>query len=416
MCTIVDEKFTQAMSDDERESITIEQRVVNQSDLDALTCSICLSLMTSPVKQCISGHLGCQSCLEKVSTCPQCRVPISNGGLSRSLITDHMLSSLRIHCENQFRYDNEQKKWVKDEKGCPKITTVATSDTHKLTCKFNLLQCENQGCDEQVLKKDMDSHLEQCKHQQEFRCPFNVCQYTGKRKELDQHILNDIAVHISNNNYEMDCQIELLNKTCAESIESLKVSNNKIEILKQKIKSLEITNESQNQLIKSQIESLQQQFKSLETSNGYVDQKVWKCKEKTKEMIKHTTVHSEWVIENFGKKYKSKTDEYSDDFKMGGFDWYICLSLENDGQVGFYVFLHNNPGKLVKTTFTLQVSLPRSQSHIQQFTNIYDHEDSGAGYYLDSETYLKEIQDTDCVTVQFKGFVAKVSDDPDIKK
>ncbi|EGG22015.1 hypothetical protein DFA_01904 [Cavenderia fasciculata] len=237
----------------DRETITIEQRVANQSDLDALTCAICLSLMTSPIKQCVSGHLGCGSCLEKVSTCPQCRVSISNGGLSRSLITDHMLSHLRvnnqivlikglyspiIHCVNYFKYNQDSKKWVKDARGCQEIVTVATSDDHELTCKYNLLKCQHQGCNEEVLKDDMTSHLAQCKHQpkEKISCPFgtDICKFIGTKKEVDQHILNSISDHIESNNQKMDDKIKALEKKFSESMESIKKSNT--EYVDQKIK------------------------------------------------------------------------------------------------------------------------------------------------------------------------------------
>ncbi|EGG22021.1 hypothetical protein DFA_01910 [Cavenderia fasciculata] len=384
-----DEEEEEDNDDDLESQLSIEQRVVNQSDLDALTCPICLSLMTSPVKQCVSGHLGCESCLEKVAEttgrCPQCRIRISKGKLSRSLLADQMLSSLKvgilsvvgsmdIHCENQFRYNKETDKWEKDENGCQEITTVATSDDHMKTCKYNLL-----------------------------KCPFgeDFCDFTGTKEEVDKHILSELSDHIAGNHQYMNCQIESLKQQFNESIESFK--------------------ESYNQQMNTQIQLLQQQIKSIEFTNVYTDEKLRKYKEKTKEMIKHTpAVQFEWVIENFGEKYKSKTDQESDDFKMGGFDWYIASYMDSNeddtGQLGFYVHLHNNPGKLVKMCFTLEVVFSCSQSYSEQLTYIYDHTDTGSGFDRDPEIYLKGIQDNDSVTVQFKGFVSSIKDDPDFKK
>ncbi|EGG22029.1 hypothetical protein DFA_01918 [Cavenderia fasciculata] len=204
------------MSNNPREALSIEQRVANQSDLDALTCPICLSLMTAPIKQCLSGHLGCESCLDRVArstgTCPQCRTPISNGRLSRSLLADHMLSSLRVHCVNQFKYSQESKKWEKDARGCQEITTVATSNDHKTICRYNLLKCGHQGCDVEVLKDDMPGHRAQCKYQsrEKISCPFgtDVCAYTGTKTEVDQHILGSLSNHIKANNQRVDEKIK----------------------------------------------------------------------------------------------------------------------------------------------------------------------------------------------------------------
>ncbi|EGG22023.1 hypothetical protein DFA_01912 [Cavenderia fasciculata] len=134
-----------------RAELSIKQRVASQSELDALTCPICRFLMTAPVKQ---------SSSETTGTCPQCRIPISNGGLSNLLLADHYLSHLRVDSlVNQFRYNQENKEWEKDARGCQEIVTVEISKDHKLICKFNPVKCKHQGCDVEVLKEDMDSHL-----------------------------------------------------------------------------------------------------------------------------------------------------------------------------------------------------------------------------------------------------------------
>ncbi|EGG22020.1 hypothetical protein DFA_01909 [Cavenderia fasciculata] len=396
----------------ERESLSIEERVANQSDLDTLTCSICLSLITAPVKQCVSGHLGCEACLDHVAkttgTCPQCRTPILNGGLSRSLVAAHMLASIKIHCENQFRYSNEQKKWVKDARGCQEIVTVETSNDHKLICKYNLLKCPHQGCNVEVLKDDMTSHLVQCKYQsrEKISCPFgtDICKFIGTKTEIDQHILNQLSDHLQVNNQRIDDKFNSLQQEFTKSIESIKESYNQ-----------------QSDSLESQMQSLKQTFQSkLDRYKNSImidtDEKFRKYKDKTNEMIKHTTVHSEWVIENFGEKYKSKADQDSDDFKMGGFDWYISSYMDSEdddtGQLGFYVFLHNNPGKLVKMCFTLEVVFSRSQRYSQRVTGFYNYQGIGKGYDIDPKPYLKGLQDNDSVTVRFKGFVASINDDP----
>ncbi|EGG22017.1 hypothetical protein DFA_01906 [Cavenderia fasciculata] len=210
------------------EALTIEQRVACQSDIDVLTCSICLSLMTAPVKQCTVGHNGCGSCMDEVAstigTCPQCRIPISNGRLLRSTDVNKILLSLKIHCVNHFIYDRESNKWEKNSKGCPVITTVEKSDNHQSTCKYNLVKCPFQGCNVNLFENEMASHIAQCQYQEKIPCPFGP---NGTKPEVDQHIRNLLSNHIRINQERMEDIFFDLHQQITTSIElSLEINRN----------------------------------------------------------------------------------------------------------------------------------------------------------------------------------------------
>ncbi|EGG22019.1 hypothetical protein DFA_01908 [Cavenderia fasciculata] len=370
-------RISQAMSND-RETLSIEQRVASQSDLDALTCSICLSLMTAPIKQCVSGHLGCGSCLDKVAEttgkCPQCRVPISNGGLSRSLLADNMLSSLKIHCENYFQYNQESKKWVKDARGCQEITTVATSNDHKLICKYTLYRCQHKGCDAEVLKDDMTSHLAQCKYQQQqqqqsqekISCPFgnDICKFIGTKKEVDKHILNELSKHI----------------------ETFSNVNKKKEDARM---------QANNQRVDNEIKSLKDELKE--------------CQQSIKE-LKKGVVEFEWIIPNYLSIYNKSSIVESDQFNMGGFTWYIATFTKDNDWIVFYLHVCDANQKIIKVDFTLDLNFPGMPVADGASSTHEISDKRGYGFTVSSYRVNNMLQ-TDSISIVFKGYVVSVKSD-----
>ncbi|EGG22022.1 RING zinc finger-containing protein [Cavenderia fasciculata] len=226
----------------EREALTIEERVASRSDLDTLSCAICLSLVAAPIKQCASGHLGCGGCLDQIARsanpiCPQCRIPISNGRLSRSLVADHMLSSLKVHCVNHFKYSHQRKKWEKNARGCQEIVTVATSDNHKLTCQYVLVKCQHKGCNEESLNDEMANHIVQCEYRSNIPCPFDdICKFTGTTTQLAQHILNSIYEHVKVNKEIEDIKIRSLEQELSKSGSRIKSLEKELKECKESIK------------------------------------------------------------------------------------------------------------------------------------------------------------------------------------
>ncbi|GAB2288885.1 hypothetical protein Dimus_023192 [Dionaea muscipula] len=66
------------------------------SDRDVLHCPICLDPLTSPVFQCVDGHIACSSCCGKLENkCPSCRKEI---GRIRCRAIEKVIDSVKINC------------------------------------------------------------------------------------------------------------------------------------------------------------------------------------------------------------------------------------------------------------------------------------------------------------------------------
>ena len=106
-------------------------------------CSICLDLIViKPVYQCLNGHLMCNDCCPRVSTCPQCRVSLEHK--SRCLIMELVMDCLEIKvCKYR---DN----------GCRNSHSNAE---HELHCKYQMIKC-SQCQDPKVIMNEMEKHLE----------------------------------------------------------------------------------------------------------------------------------------------------------------------------------------------------------------------------------------------------------------
>ena len=45
-----------------------------------LECPVCLELASAPIYMCMEQHLVCRGCRPKISSCPECRQPYTDGG------------------------------------------------------------------------------------------------------------------------------------------------------------------------------------------------------------------------------------------------------------------------------------------------------------------------------------------------
>ena len=45
-----------------------------------LECPVCLELASAPIYMCLEQHLVCRGCRPKISSCPECRQPYTDGG------------------------------------------------------------------------------------------------------------------------------------------------------------------------------------------------------------------------------------------------------------------------------------------------------------------------------------------------
>lgn len=60
--------------------------------VQALECPVCLETATSPVSQCVHGHILCVGCRTKTPRCPVCRVRLGQG---RCLLADEVQRNIR---------------------------------------------------------------------------------------------------------------------------------------------------------------------------------------------------------------------------------------------------------------------------------------------------------------------------------
>ena len=67
----------------------------NNSDLASyFECPVCFDYALPPIMQCQSGHIVCQSCRQKLATCPTCRGPLGKYSTSSSAVVDLRMFSV----------------------------------------------------------------------------------------------------------------------------------------------------------------------------------------------------------------------------------------------------------------------------------------------------------------------------------
>eukprot|EP01129_Flabellula_baltica_P015029 TRINITY_DN7403_c0_g1_i1.p1 TRINITY_DN7403_c0_g1~~TRINITY_DN7403_c0_g1_i1.p1 ORF type:complete len:521 (+),score=40.98 TRINITY_DN7403_c0_g1_i1:8-1570(+) len=192
---------------------------------DALTCSICFSVYEDPVLiDC--GHSFCRGCIEQWtdqhSTCPLCRDNCTT--LFPSFALKELVSKLVVKCPvknctwtgptiKASEHIKECKLVQCAERGCTWRGKENNFLKHK--CKGSSVTCRcgakhstihARVCTSSTLWKDIFSpgtctdpsctwkgfSYQEYQHQLECRnarCPVSSCRWTGKRKNLDSHIL-----------------------------------------------------------------------------------------------------------------------------------------------------------------------------------------------------------------------------------
>lgn len=91
--------------------------------LGFLGCPICTETMISPIYQCANGHVVCCKCIERISQCVECRVPLSRSFKIRNIALEKICSNLNVDCSNK----NE---------GCLVNTTVEFLGDHLQVCPY----------------------------------------------------------------------------------------------------------------------------------------------------------------------------------------------------------------------------------------------------------------------------------------
>lgn len=110
-------------------------------------CPICFDYAVPPIYQCQNGHLVCQSCSNKITHCPTCRVPISEPSI-RNLQLDRLANTFQFPCKYNFNGCQWKSYWFKKRE-------------HEESCDFISYSCP---------------------------CPGTACKWTGLLSQVMPHL------------------------------------------------------------------------------------------------------------------------------------------------------------------------------------------------------------------------------------
>ncbi|XP_039632004.1 RING finger protein 151 [Polypterus senegalus] len=120
-----------------------------------LICTICHGVMRCPVRI-VCKHIFCKRCilqwLRRHESCPYCRKPVHKEMLLVMYRLCRSISRLQIKCKNHIH-------------GCLATFPLAEQCKHLTSCGFEVTGCTNEGCEVEVLRKDLPTHVQSC----EFR-------------------------------------------------------------------------------------------------------------------------------------------------------------------------------------------------------------------------------------------------------
>jgi hypothetical protein len=118
-----------------------------------LVCPICLDVFNVPVRtQC--GHIFCRGCLgswmANRSQCPECRAEVSLEEVCVDRLADRLVENTNVTC--QLR-----------SSGCCWVGRRGDRIAHLASeCQHVSVFCPNGGCEREVLRSELSSHLESC--------------------------------------------------------------------------------------------------------------------------------------------------------------------------------------------------------------------------------------------------------------
>ncbi|XP_023644278.1 E3 ubiquitin-protein ligase SINA-like 2 [Capsella rubella] len=117
-------------------------------ELDLLDCPICCHPLTSPIFQCVNGHLVCSSCHPKLrNKCPSCSLTIGN---NRSRIAERLLEAVLVPCRNA-------------KHGCPERYPHGKElADHEKICDLYVCYCPAKNCNHSAFQLDLYCHYTAC--------------------------------------------------------------------------------------------------------------------------------------------------------------------------------------------------------------------------------------------------------------
>ncbi|KAH8367816.1 hypothetical protein KR084_003086, partial [Drosophila pseudotakahashii] len=122
---------------------------LNELLLAQLECPVCFGQMMTKIEQCKNGHIICNSCRQKVTTCPVCREELTN---IRNFPMEKLASRLIYPC-------------LFLDLGCPDRIPFADKARHELHCEyrpypcpFSYRRCPWTGSLNSLFRHQADSH------------------------------------------------------------------------------------------------------------------------------------------------------------------------------------------------------------------------------------------------------------------
>lgn len=137
-------------------------------------CPLCQGVYLSPIiDNC--GHIFCEKCFSlfysKYRKCPITKEILDKAPTSVKIISQ-ILDKQMLKCKNKLR-------------GCGWTGHLKELDNHiQKDCMKQMFVCENEGCNEQLLREKKNEHLKVCRFKKE-KCPY--CEKLFKLNEHEEH-------------------------------------------------------------------------------------------------------------------------------------------------------------------------------------------------------------------------------------
>ncbi|KRX06994.1 TRAF-like protein [Pseudocohnilembus persalinus] len=133
------------------------------------------------------------------------------------------ISQILIKCASSLNQDQEDQ--------CGNVLHFSNYENHCKNCDLIKIDCQNQGCRQQLLKKDTEQHANQCQYEQE------QCEFCGQK-----NVRKDLKIHEKVCKQRTQCQI------CQEYIGIQRIDQHK-QICEQAKKNLNASNQMINFMI-----------------------------------------------------------------------------------------------------------------------------------------------------------------------
>lgn len=113
----------------------------------AVECPVCLEIpRQGPINQCTNGHLICNACYPKLTTCPVCKCVLA-ASATRCLLADLVLEFVPNTCKFHTH-------------GCDKVLISKARKEHEVICPFREVQCPNLNCHTKVTLPKLLEHTQ----------------------------------------------------------------------------------------------------------------------------------------------------------------------------------------------------------------------------------------------------------------